>query len=420
MVSIVSDPRCGVSEAWIIDVARTPRGIGKPKVGALSSVHPQRILSTVLQALERRNGLITSEIDDVIVGCFAQIDNQGGCIARLAALDAGWGDEPPGFTVNRYCGSGLTAVNLGVMGIWSGAQNLVICGGVEQMSGVPSVAAPTYFDRGNSHLRAKCAQTHQGICADLIASIEGITREELDSFAYHSQQRAAAAMTEGAFSRSIVPVYHDDGTLALDADEYPRPATTVERLAGLKPAFEGMMDLPIDPRAPTYRQLLERDYAGLRISHVHHAGNSSGIVDGAGAVVLASPAYAKGKGLKPRARIRAIATAGGSPELMLNAPAPAARKALKLAGMTVGDIDLIEINEAFAVVPLKFMREMDLDHGKVNVLGGAIALGHPIGATGAILLGTLLDELERRDLTTGLVTMCTGGGMAPCTIIERI
>ena len=409
-----------MSEAWIIDAARTPRGIGKAGSGALSSVHPQRILSTVLKALEARNGLTTRDIDDVIVGCFAQTAQQGGCIARQSVLDAGWGAEPPGFTVNRYCGSGLTAVNLGVMGIWSGAQNLVIAGGVEQMSGVPSVAAPTLFDCGNAHLRALHAQTHQGICADLIASIEGITREQLDSFAYHSQQRAAAAMNAGAFSRSTVPVYHDDGALALDKEEYPRPATTLERLASLQPAFEGMMDVALDAEGLTYRQLLERDYKDVGVVHVHHGGNSSGIVDGAGAVVLASPDYAKAHGLKPRARIRAIATAGGSPELMLNAPAPAARKALRSAGMTINNINLIEINEAFAVVPLKFMRDMDVDHSKVNTVGGAIALGHPIGATGAILMGTLLDELERRDLTTGLVTLCTGGGMAPCAIIERV
>jgi acetyl-CoA C-acetyltransferase len=409
-----------MSEAWIIDAARTPRGIGKAGTGALSSVHPQRILSTVLKALEARNGLTTRDIDDVIVGCFAQTAKQGGCIARQSVLDAGWGAEPTGFTVNRYCGSGLTAVNLGVMGIWSGAQHLVIAGGVEQMSGVPSVAAPTLFDCGNTHLRALHAQTHQGICADLIASIEGITREQLDSFAYHSQQRAAAAMKAGAFSRSTVPVYHDDGALALDKEEYPRPATTLERLASLKPAFEGMMDVALDAEDLTYRQLLERDYKDVGVVHVHHGGNSSGIVDGAGAVVLASPDYAKAHGLKPRARIRAIATAGGSPELMLNAPAPAARKALRSAGMTINNIDLIEINEAFAVVPLKFMRDMDVDHSKVNTVGGAIALGHPIGATGAILMGTLLDEIERRDLTTGLVTLCTGGGMAPCAIIERV
>ena len=408
-----------MQEAWIIDAARTPRGIGKADIGALSSVHPQRILSTVLKALETRNGLDTRDIDDVIIGCFAQTANQGGCIARQSVLDAGWGTEPAGFTVNRYCGSGLTAINLAVMGVWSCAQNLVISGGVEQMSGVPSVSAPTLFDCGNVHLRALHAQTHQGICADLIASIEGITREELDSYAFHSQRRAAAAIAEGAFARGSVPVYKDDGTLALDKEEYPRPGTTMERLAALKPAFEGMIDLALDADGLTYRQLLERNCGDVRISHVHHGGNSSGIVDGAAAVVIASPAYANANALKPRARIRAIATGSDSPELMLNAPAPAARKALQSVGMTMSDIDLIEINEAFAVVPLKFMREMDVDHAKVNTVGGAIALGHPIGATGAILVGTLLDELERRDLTTGLVTLCTGGGMAPCAIIER-
>ena len=407
-------------EAWIIDTARTPRGIGKSGQGALSAVHPQRILSTVLRALKDRNGLTTNDIDDVIIGCFAQTGLQGGCIARQSVLDAGWGSEPPGFTVNRYCGSGLTAVNLGVMGIWSGAQELIISGGVEQMSSAPPVSAPTLFDCGNTHLRALHAQTHQGICADLIATKEGITREELDGFAYQSQQRAAAAIEAGAFARGLVPVFHDDGTLALDRDEYPRPATTMERLAGIKPAFTAMLDVALDADGLTYRQLLERDYAGVQLSHVHHGGNSAGIVDGAGAVVLASPEYARAHGLKPRARIRAIATAGDSPELMLNAPGPAARKALRSAGMTTNDIDLFEINEAFAIVPMMFMRELDVDHAKVNVVGGAIALGHPIGATGAMLVGTLLDELERRDLATGLVALCTGGGMAPCAIIERI
>lgn len=407
-------------EAWIIDAARTPRGIGKPEVGALSKVHPQRILSTVLKALQDRTGLNPADVDDVIIGCFAQIDRQGGCIARQSVLDAGWDDRTPGFTVNRYCGSGLTAVNQAVMGIWSGSQDLVVAGGVEQMSGVPSVSAPTLFDCGNLHLRAMHLQTHQGICADLVATIEGITREELDGFAYQSQQRAAAAIEEGAFSKSMVPVRHDDGTLALAAEQYPRPSTTIERLGQLKPAFEEMMDTPLDTDGLTYRQMLKRDYGGMQISHVHHGGNSSGIVDGAGAVVLASPDYAKANDLTPRARIRAIATAGDSPQLMLNAPAPAARKALQAAGMTVGDVDLVEINEAFAVVPIKFMRDMKVDHSKVNVVGGAIALGHPIGATGAMLVGSLLDELERRDLSTGLVALCTGGGMAPCAIIERI
>jgi acetyl-CoA C-acetyltransferase len=409
-----------VQDAWIVDVARTPRGVGRPDVGALAGVHPQRILSTVLKALEHRNGLIPSDIDDVIVGCFAQVGSQGGCIARQSVLDAEWGDSPPGLTVNRYCGSGLTAVNLGAMSIWSGAQNLVIAGGVEQMSSVPSVSAPTLFDCGNVHLRSLHAQTHQGICADLVAALEGFSREDLDSFAWQSQKRAAKAIDERAFSRSTVPVYHDNGTVALASEQYPRPNTTIERLASLKPAFEGMMDMTLDSDGLTYRQLVERKFGDIEIAHVHHAGNSSGIVDGAAAVVLASPEYAKSHGLKPRARIRAIATAGDSAELMLNAPAPAARKALRSAGMAIQDIDLLEINEAFAVVPLKFIRDMAVDPAKVNVLGGSIALGHPIGATGAILVGTVLDELERRDLTTGLVTLCTGGGMAPCAIIERI
>jgi acetyl-CoA C-acetyltransferase len=289
-------------EAWIIDAARTPRGIGRADKGALASMHPQRILSTVLKVLGDRNSLKTDDIDEVIIGCFAQTDAQGGCIARQAALDAGWGAKPPGFTVNRYCGSGLTAVNQGVMGIWSGAQDLVVCGGVEQMSSTPSVSVPTLFDCGNKHLRAIYAQTHQGICADLIASMEGVGREELDSFACHSQQRAAAAIEEGAFARSIVPVYHDDGSLALDKDEYNRPDTTIERLASLKPAFEGMLDIELDATGITYRQLVERDYGGFEIAHVHHGGNSSGIVDGAAAVVLASPEYAETHGLRPRAR----------------------------------------------------------------------------------------------------------------------
>ena len=407
-------------EAWIIDAARTPRGVGRPGKGALSAVHSQRILSTVLQELAQRNRLLTDDIDDVIIGCFAQVDQQGGCVARQAILDAGWGSAPTGFTVNRYCGSGLTAVNQGVMGIWSGAQHLVIAGGVEKMSGVPSVSAPTLFDCGNEHLRALHAQTHQGISADLVAAIEGFTREDLDSFAYSSQQRTAAAIAEGAFVRSTVPVYHDDGRLALDREENPRPATTKERLAELKPAFAEMLDVPLDE---SRLDLSSAAGAGLcrrsgcscapRRQFVGHRRwcrcGCSGLAG-----------YAKANGLKPRARIRAISVAGDSPELMLNAPAPAARKALRSAGMTMDDIDLVEINEAFAVVPLKFMRELDVDHAKVNVVGGAIALGHPIGATGAILLGTLLDELERRDLATGLVTLCTGGGMAPATIIERL
>jgi acetyl-CoA C-acetyltransferase len=409
-----------MAEAWIIDAARTPRGLGKAGKGALSQVHPQRILSTVLNALRERNHLAPNDIDDVVIGCSMQADKQAGCIARMAVLDAGWGAEPAGVTLNRFCGSGLTAVNFATMGIWSGAQNLVVAGGVEQMSQAPPLSGPNFVDCGNLHLRELHPQPHQGICADLIASLEGITREEVDYLAYQSQQRADAAIKGGFFSRSIVPVYHDGGELALDSDEYPRPSTTMEGLAALKPVFELMMDAVLDDDGLTYRHMISRDYANTRISHIHHAGNSSGVVDGAAAIVLASPEYARAHGLQPRAKVRAISTAGDSPELMLNAAAPAARKALKSAGMTMRDIDLVEINEAFAVVPLKFMRDMDVDHSKVNVTGGAIALGHPLGATGAILMGMLLDELERRDLSTGLVTLCAAGGMAPCAIIERV
>jgi acetyl-CoA C-acetyltransferase len=411
-----------MSEAWIIDAARTPRGVGKVGKGGLSAVHPQRILSTVLKALAARNNLETADIDDVIAGCGTQVGKQGACIARMAALDAGYDMRAPGVTLDRFCGSGLTAANLAAMGVMSGAQDLVVAGGVESMSygsTLPRQAGAT-LDSGNTHLRAIHPQPHQGICGDLIATLEGFTREDVDALAHESQQRAAQAIAEGRFDRSLVAVTHDDGSPALDREEYPRPQTTLEGLAALKPAFAPIYDVPLDEEGLSYRKLVEAAFPDVKIQHVHHAGNSSGVVDGAGAVIIASPAYAMAHGLKPRAKIRAVATAGDSPELMLNAPGPAAKKALAKAGMSIGDIDLIEINEAFAVVPLKFMRDLDIDPAKVNVNGGAIALGHPIGATGAIILGTLLDELERRDLATGLVTLCAAGGMAPAMIIERV
>jgi acetyl-CoA C-acetyltransferase len=410
-----------MTEAWIIDTARTPRGIGKVGKGALSEVHPQRLLSTVLKALAERNNLNTDEVDDVIAGCGSQVGKQGACIARMAALDAGWSDLATGFSIDRFCGSALTAVQLGAMGIMSGMQNLVISGGVESMSYASTQRGglPT-MDRDNLHLRALHPQPHQGVCADLIATLEGITREDTEKLAVESQRRADVAIKGGYFNRSVVPVYHDDGTVALDHEEFPRPQTTLEGLAQLKPAFTDLYQYPLNEEGLTYRKLVEMAYPDVKIEHIHHAGNSSGVVDGASGVILASPEYAKAHGLKPRARIITVATSGDSPELMLNAPGPAARKALKQAGMTVNDIDLMEVNEAFAVVPLKFMRDLNVDPEKVNVNGGAMALGHPIGATGAMLVGTVLDELERRDLTTGLITMCTGGGMAPCTIIERI
>ena len=411
-----------MSEAWIIDAARTPRGVGKFGKGALSDVHPQRILSTVLKALAERNSLNTAELDDVIAGCGTQFGKQGSCIARMAALDAGFDNAATGFSLDRFCGSGMTAVNLAAMGIMSGAQDLVLAGGVESMSYGSTLKRATdgVIDSGNMHLRSIHPQPHQGICGDLIATLEGFSREDVDGLALESQKRADHAIRNGYFSKSLIPVYKDDGSLALDREEFPRPQTTMEGLSQLKPAFEVMYDAPLNEDGLTFRQLVERTYPGVKVNHVHHAGNSSGVVDGAGAVLLASPEYARAHGLKPRAKIRAVATAGDSPELMLNAPAPAARKALAKAGMTINDIDLIEINEAFAVVPLKFMREMGIDNSKVNVNGGAIALGHPIGATGAIIVGALLDEMERRDLNTGLATLCAAGGMAPAIIIERM
>jgi acetyl-CoA C-acetyltransferase len=409
-----------MQEAWIIDAARTPRGVGKYGKGALSSVHPQRILSTVLKALAERNDLKTSDVDDVIAGCGTQIGKQGACIARMAALDAGYDIKAPGVSLDRFCGSGLTAVNFGAMGIMSGMQNLVLAGGVESMSYGSTLTPKPFIDSENLHLRAIHPQPHQGICADLIATLEGISREDTDKLALESQRRADNAIKSGYFKKSVVPVHHEDGTLALDREEFPRPNTTLEGLAQLKPAFEAMYQAPLDEEGTSYRKLVEASYPDVKIKHIHHAGNSSGVVDGAGAILLASPEYAKAHGLKPRARIRAIANAGDSPELMLNAPVPAAKKALALAGMTIRDIQLFEINEAFAVVPLKFMRDLDVDPAIVNVNGGAMALGHPIGATGAIILGTLLDEMERRDLSVGMATLCAAGGMAPATIIERI
>jgi acetyl-CoA C-acetyltransferase len=276
------------------------------------------------------------------------------------------------------------------------------------------------LDADNLHLRAMYPQPNVGIAADVIATLEGFTREDVDKLGYESQRRAAHAIENGYFDRSLVTVYKDDGSVALDREEYPRPSTTLESLAGLKPAFAAMYDMPLTEDGLTYRQMMESRFPGIKVNHIHHAGNSSGVVDGAGAVLLASPEYARAQGWKPRARIRALADAGDRPELILNAPGPATRKALKKAGMGIKDIDLFEVNEAFAVVPLKFMRDLDVDPAKVNVNGGACALGHPIGATGAIILGTLLDEMERRDLSTGLVTMCAAGAMAPATIIERV
>jgi acetyl-CoA C-acetyltransferase len=411
-----------MSEAWIIDACRTPRGIGKKGKGALAEQHPQHLGATVLKAIAERNNLNTADVDDVIFGTSSQRGRQSGDLARMAALEAGFDIRSSGMTLDRFCGSGITAVNLAAMSIMSGTEDLVIGGGAEMMSiyGEEGSMPSMFMDNGNLKLRAMHPQPHQGVCADAIASMEGVDRKAVDALAYVSQQRAANAIKNGYFNKSLVPVYSVDGTLALDKEEFPRPQTTLEGLAELKASFEAVADYPLDESGTTYRKLVLQKYPGLNITHIHHAGNSSGVVDGAGAVLLASPNYAKAHGLKPRARIKAMCNMGDCPTLMLNAPVPAARKVLAKAGLSIADIDLFEINEAFAVVAEKFIRDLDLDRDKVNVNGGAMALGHPIGATGALLIGTVLDELERRDQQFGLVTMCAAGGMAPAIIIERI
>ncbi|WP_411289326.1 acetyl-CoA C-acetyltransferase [Phenylobacterium sp.] len=410
-------------EALIIDACRTPRGIGKVGKGALAEIHPQQLAATVLKGLAERNNLNTAEVDDIIWGTSSQRGKQGGDMGRMAALDAGYDVRASGMTLDRFCGSGITAVNIAAANIMSGMEDLVIAGGCEMMSYTAAIADPssmTLMDGGNMRLRARHPQSHQGVCADAIATLEGIEREALDELALVSQQRADHAIRNGHFDRALVPVYNEDGTLALDREEFPRPQTTMEGLSGLKASFAAYAAMPIDAEGTTLGGLIQKVYPDLVFNHVHHAGNSSGVVDGSGALLLASPEYAAKHGLKPRARVVAMANIGDSPTLMLNAPVPAARKVLAKAGLTVDDIDLWEINEAFAVVAEKFIRDLGLDRDKVNVNGGAMALGHPIGATGAILIGTLLDELERRDLKRGLVTMCAAGGMAPAIIIERV
>ncbi|GGI78653.1 acetyl-CoA acetyltransferase [Polymorphobacter multimanifer] len=415
-------------EAYIIDAVRTPRGVGKPGKGALSHLRPQHLAATVLAALRDRNGIDTATIDDIIWSTSSQRGPQAGDLGRMAALDAGFDIRASGMTLDRFCGGGITAVNLAAAQVMSGMEDALIAGGTEMMSLTSAMAAedmaagrpPMMMGSGNKHLQALHPQSHQGVCGDAIATMEGISRADLDALGLESQKRAAAAIDEGRFGRSVVPVLNEDGSVALDREEYPRPETTAEGLAGLKPAFQMIADMPIDADGTTFRALINRRYPELKIEHFHHAGNSSGVVDGAAALLLTSKAYAEKHGLKPRGRIVAMANMGDCPTLMLNAPVPAARKVLEKAGLTVDDIDLWEINEAFAVVAEKFIRHLRLDRDKVNVNGGSIALGHPIGATGAILIGTVLDELERRDLKRGLVTMCAAGGMAPAVIIERI
>ncbi|NLR72992.1 acetyl-CoA C-acetyltransferase [Novosphingobium sp. ERN07] len=407
-----------MTEAWIIDAVRTPRGQGKAD-GALAGLHPQHLFAQVLEALVERTGIDAGDVDDIVAGVNTQQGKQGLNLARMAALHAGFPASVPGFSLDRFCGSGLTAVGLAAMGIIAGAQDLVIAGGVEMMSYTRTLQRELMLDSNNLDLRARIPQPHQGLCADIIATLDGFSRQDMDAVALASQQRADRAIREGRFARSTVPVKDAQGHVLLDREEFPRPQTSAETLAGLRPAFPGMMDRPIDDEGTTFATLVRRAYPDLAIDHVHTAATSSGVVDGAGAIMLASSDFALAHGLKPRARIRAIATVGDDPTLMLNGPVPAARKVLDKAGMALADVDLFEVNEAFAIVPAKFARDLNIDPETVNVNGGALALGHPIGATGAMLAGTLLDELERQDKAVGLVTMCAAGGLAPALVIER-
>ena len=412
-----------MGNAYIVDACRTPRGIGKVGKGALAHLHPSYLGSTVLAAMAERNNLNTAEVDDIIWGTSSQTGKQGGDLGRMAALNAGYDVRSSGVTLDRFCGSGITTVNLAAAQIMSGMEDLVIAGGTEMMSYHGQIADPSQppmIDSGNLELRAMHPQSQQGVCADAIATLEGIDRDAVDDLALVSQARAAQAIAEGRFDKSLITVENPDGTVALDHEEFPRPETTKEGLSELKTVFSVVRDVPVDEAGTTYGALIQQKYPEItEFNHIHHAGNSSGVVDGAAALLLASEAYMEKSGMTPRARILATANMGDCPTLMLNAPVPAAEKVLLKAGLTKDDIDVWEINEAFSVVAERFIRKLDLDREKVNINGGAMALGHPIGATGSILVGTALDELERQGGRYALITMCAAGGMAPAIIIER-
>ncbi len=413
-----------MGNAYIVDACRTPRGIGKVGKGALAHLHPSYLGSTVLAAMAERNNLNTAEVDDIIWGTSSQSGKQGGDLGRMAALNAGYDVRSSGVTLDRFCGSGITTVNLAAAQIMSGMEDLVIAGGTEMMSYHGQIADPSkppMIDSGNLELRAMHPQSQQGVCADAIATLEGIDRDSADDLALVSQARAARAIAEGRFDKSLITVKNPDGTVALDHEEFPRPETTKAGLAELKTVFSVVRDVPVDEAGTTYGALIQQKYPEItEFNHIHHAGNSSGVVDGAAALLLASEAYMEKSGMTPRARIVATANMGDCPTLMLNAPVPAAQKVLMKAGLTKDDIDVWEINEAFSVVAERFIRKLDLDREKVNINGGAMALGHPIGATGSILVGTALDELERQGGRYALITMCAAGGMAPAIIIERV
>ena len=418
-----------MADAYIIDAVRTPRAIGKTGKGAYSGMHPQHLAKAVLTAIRDRNHLDTATVDDVIWGTSAQMGLQGGDLGRMAALDAGYDVKVSGVTLDRFCGSGLTATSLAAGQIMAGLEDCVIAGGTEMMSHVVEYGTSLREKKAhvggglgtnNPTLDALHPQTNQGVAADAIAAMQGISRKDLEAFGAESQRRAAIAIKEGRFDRSVVAVTDADGNVVLDHEEYPRPDTTAESLAELKPAFAMFYDLPATRDGTTFAGQIKRRYPDLEFEPVHHVGTSSGVVDGAAAILLTSKEYAETHGLKPRARVVTAVNVGDDPTLMLNGPVPAAKKALERAGLSKDDIDVFEVNEAFAVVVEKFIRDLDLPREKVNPNGGAIALGHPIGATGAVLIGTALDELERTGGRYALITMCAAGGMAPAIIIERI
>jgi len=400
------------TEAFIFDAIRTPRGRGKAS-GSLHEVKPITLLSDLLISLQERNQFDTAAVDDIVMGCVTAVGDQGAVIAKTAALTAGWDNDVAGVVLNRFCASGLEAVNTAAMKVRSGWEHLVVAGGVESMSRVPmgSDGGAWAMDPGTN---VATGFMPQGIGADLIGTLGGYSREDVDSFAMRSHQKAAAAWKKSAFSKSIIPVKDRNGLVLLDHDELIRPDSTVETLGKLKASFQMMGDMGFDGVAKEAYPQVES------INHIHSPGNSSGIVDGAAAVLIGSEAAGKQFNMIPRARIVATAVVGSEPTIMLTGPGPAARKVLKVAGMDVSDIDLFEVNEAFASVVMRFIDEMGISEDLVNVNGGSIAMGHPLGATGAMILGTLLDELEARDLKTGLVTLCVGGGMGIATIIERV
>ncbi|MCW5801453.1 MAG: acetyl-CoA C-acetyltransferase [Deltaproteobacteria bacterium] len=410
-----------MSDVYIYDALRTPRGRGKAGKGGLSNHHPQELLAQTLNTMAERKKLDKNLVEDMAIGCVTQVKEQGACIARNALIAADWPEDVTGVTVNRFCGSGLEAINTIAGKIGAGYIDAGIGGGVESMSRVPMGSDEAMIDGLNTKLRQRLFMVPQGISADLIATREGFTRADVDNFALASQQKAARAIEGKRFDRSMFAVKNDDGSVALARDEHPRADTTLESLGSLAAAFEKLGAMAMGPNGETVDQLALKRYPDTqKIAHVHTAGNSSGIVDGAAVVLLGSQAWGEKAGQKPRAKIRAIATAGAEPLIMLTAPAPASQKALAKAGMKATDIDLWEINEAFAVVPLQTARALGIDLDRVNVNGGAIALGHPLGATGAILLQTALDELERTNKATALITLCIGGGMGIATIIERV